>query len=187
MVTKVLLVLAALGTLVASGAAYSSLAAGGPSEDPFVVGGGRFGPGCFDVPTSFCFANPRDLSVDAHLEKKGTKVTGVAYYGNNAGVLRNRIDVTCVSIVGNEAAIGGIIRESVSPETVGFGALIFLKDEGSPGLTTRDRSSPLFIDALGPAWPEGFPYMCPAPNSPINNIGYQNIHSGDIVISDGND
>jgi hypothetical protein len=182
-----LLVIAAAAALAASGAAYSSLAAGGPSEDPFVVGGGRFGPGCFDVLTTFCFANPRDLSVDADLEKKGTKVTGVINYGNNDGVLRNRVDVTCVSIVGNRAAIGGIIRESGSAETVGFGALIFLISNGSPGQPTRDRSSPLFIDALGPAWPEGFPYTCPAPNSPINNIGFQALHSGDIVISDGND
>jgi len=182
-----LLVVAAIAALAASGAAYSSLAAGGPSDDPFVAGGGRLGPGCFDVLTTFCFATPRDLSVDAHLEKKGTKVTGIAWYGNNDGGLRIRMDVTCVSIVGNRAAIGGIIRESGSAETVGFGALIFLIDNGSPGQPTRDRSSPLFNDALGPAWPDGFPYTCPSPSSPVNNVGFQALHSGDIVISDGND
>jgi len=186
-VKKVLLVLAALGALVGSGAAYSSLAAGGPSEDPFVVGGGRFGPGCFDVLTTTCFVNPRDLSVDAHLEKKGTKVTGIAWYGNNDGGLRIRVDVTCVSIVGNRAAVGGIIRESTGGGLDGYGALIFLIDNGSPGQPTRDRSSPLFNGPLGPAWPEGFPYTCPAPDSSLNNVGFQAVHSGDIVISEGSD
>jgi len=187
-VKKVLLVLVVLGALAASGVAYSSLASGGPSDDPFVAGGGRFGPGCFDVNTSFCFANPRDLSVDAHLEKKGTKVTGILHYGNNAGVLRNRVDVTCVSIVGNRAAVGGIIRDSASTETIEYGAVMFLQDLGSPGTSTRDRSSPFFFDVLtSPSWPAGFPYTCPAPDSPLNTVGFQAVHSGDVIISAGKD
>ena len=185
---KALLVVAALGALAASGAAYSSLTSGGPSPDPFVAGGGRFGPGCFDGPTPTCFANPRDLSIDAHLEKKGTKVTGILYYGNNAGVLGNRIDVTCVSIVGNRAAVGGIIKESGTPENVGWGTVLFLIDNGPPGQPNRDRSSALFGAPLDdPSWPAGFPYTCPAPDSPINTVGFQALHSGDVIVSDGED
>jgi hypothetical protein len=185
---KALVLLAVIGALIGSGAAYSSLSEGGPSDDPFVVGGGRFGPGCFDLNQSFCFPAPRDLSVDAHLEKDGTKVSGVVYYGNNDGVQRVRIDVTCLAVAGNRAAIGGIVRDHSSPEFVGWGALLFLIDNGQPGLPSRDRSSPLFVDSLtSTGWPAGFPYTCPAPDSTINNIGFQALHSGDIVVSAGTD
>ncbi len=177
--------------LTATGFANSSISSsaaqyGCLSEDTFVAGGGRLGPGCFDVDTAFCFASPSDLSIDAHLEQRGTKATGVAFYGNNNGVLRNRFDVTCVSIMGHRAAVGGIIRDSVNPETIGHGALIFLRDEGTPGLSTRDRSSPMFFDTLtSTGWPPRFPYTCPAPDSALNNVGFQALHSGDIVISAG--
>lgn len=185
---KVLVVLALIGALIGSGAAYSSLSAGGPSDEPFVVGGGRFGPGCFDLNQAFCFAAPRDLSVDAHLEKNGTKVTGVVYYGNNDGAQRVRIDVTCLAVDGNRAAIGGIVRDHSSPEFVGGSALLFLRDNGQPGLASRDRSSPLFVDVpTSTGWPAGFPYTCPAPDSTINNIGFQALHSGDVAVSAGID
>jgi hypothetical protein len=184
----VLAMLGVVGALIGAGAAYSSQSAGGPPDDPFVAGGGRFGPGCFDLNQSFCFALPRDLSVDAHLEKDGTKVTGVVYYGNNDGVQRVRVDVTCLAVVGNRAAIGGIVRDHSSPEFVGFGALLFLRDVGQPGRPSRDRSSPLFVDTLtSPDWPAGFPYTCPGPDSTINNIGFQVIHSGDVIVFAGTD
>jgi hypothetical protein len=75
-----LLVVAAAAALAASGAAYSSLAAGGPSDDPFVVGGGQLGPGTF--PGGFVIPS-RDFSVDAHVEKKGQKITGLFITGRN--------------------------------------------------------------------------------------------------------
>lgn len=185
---KALVALAVIGALIGSGAAYSSATSGGPSDDPFVVGGGRFGPGCFDVQTSFCFANPRDLSIDAHLEKQGTKVSGVGQYGNNDSTFGIRFDVTCVSVSGNGAAVGGVVRSSSDPTFVGYGALIFLRDNGPPGQATRDRSSPLFLDALASTdWPAGFPYTCPAPDSTFNTIGFLPVHSGDIVVSPGSD
>jgi hypothetical protein len=62
------------------------------------------------------------------------------------------------------------------------------RDNGTPGQPTRDRSSPLFNGPLGDTgWPAGFPYTCPAPDSPINTVGFQALHSGDVVISAGQD
>jgi hypothetical protein len=90
---------AVLAALAAAGAAYPSAGAGGPSEDPFVAGGGRIGPGTF--PGGFQLTNPRDFSVDAHLDKKGQKVSGIFLSGQN-GVSSTQTNVTCISIEGTE-------------------------------------------------------------------------------------
>ena len=175
---KVLVVLAVLGALVGSGAAYSSLASGGPSEDPFVVGGGRLGPGTF--PGGFTILS-RDFSVDAHVEKKGQKVTGLFITGRN-GISGSQTNVTCVSIDGNQAVVGGV------DSATGIGRVVFLIDNGPPSSAVRDQSSPNFVDPVdSPNWPFGFPYVCPTPNSGFNQEGYLDVHSGDIVISEGND
>jgi hypothetical protein len=172
-----LLVVAAVAALAASGAAYSSLAAGGPSDDPFVVGGGRLGPGTF--PGGFTILS-RDFSVDAHVEKKGQKVTGLFSTGRN-GISSSQTNVTCVSIDGNQAVVGGV-------DNFGSGRVVFLIDNGPPSRAVRDQSSPNFVDPVdSPNWPIGFPYVCPAPNSGFNQQGYLDVHSGDIVISDGDD
>ena len=173
-----LLVVAAVAALAAAGAAYSSLATGGPSDDPFVVGGGRLGPGTF--PGGFTILS-RDFSVDAHVEKKGQKVTGLFISGRN-GISSSQTNVTCVAIDGNQAAVGGV------ESTTGVGRLVFLIDNGPPSSAVRDRSSAIFTDPLdNPNWPIGFPTVCPSPSSGFNQEGYLDVHSGDIVISEGTD
>lgn len=173
-----LLVVAAAASLAASGAAYSSLAAGGPSDDPFVVGGGRLGPGTF--PGGFTIPS-RDFSVDAHVEKKGLKVTGLFISGRN-GISSSQTNVTCVAIDGNQAAVGGV--ESLT----GVGRVVFVIDNGPPSSAVRDQLSPIFTDPVdSPNWPIGFPLVCPTPNSGFNQEGYLDVHSGDIVISEGSD
>jgi len=188
-VKKLLVGLAALGALVAvlvlastgfAGGSDSAAQAqyGGPSEDPFVVGGGQLGPGTF--PGGFQILS-RDFSVDAHVEKKGQTVTGLFISGRN-GISSSQTNVTCVAIDGNQAAVGGV------ESTTGVGRLVFLIDNGPPSSAVRDQSSPIFTDPLdSPNWPIGFPTVCPAPNSGFNQEGYLDVHSGDIVISEGND
>jgi hypothetical protein len=145
-----------------------------------VYGGGRFGPGTFPNGT-LTFAQPRDLSVDAH--KAAGVVSGHVYYGRNAGVLLLGVDVKCLIVKGNTAAIGGVVTESGDPEGVGWGFVTFLKDNGSPLSKTRDQSSAAFIDPLSASeWPAGFPYVCPAPDGPFNQPGYLDVHSGDVVV-----
>ena len=151
---------------------------GGPSDDPFVGGGGQIGPGTF--PGGFSIPS-RDFSVDAHLEKKGTKVTGLYISGRN-GITAQQMNITCISIEGNQAVVGGI------DVGTGIGRVNFLIDNGPPSSPVRDQLSPNFTDPLdSPNWPSGFPFVCPTPSGGFNQEGYLDVHSGDIVISDGSD
>jgi len=172
---------AMLAILSGTGAAGQSVSAaqyGGPADDPFVAGGGQLGPGTF--PGGFTIAS-RDFSVDAHVEKKGREVTGLFISGRN-GISSSQTNVTCVAIDGNQAAVGGV------ESTTGVGRLVFLIDNGPPSSAVRDQSSPIFTDPLdSPNWPIGFPTVCPAPNSGFNQEGHLDVHSGDIVISEGTD
>jgi hypothetical protein len=150
----------------------------GRPDDPFVAGGGRLGPGTF--PSGFTIP-ARDFSVDAHVKKQGENVYGFLTTGRN-GIGSVQTDVTCVSIDGNRAVVGGIKR------TTGGGRVVFLIDNGPPSSTVRDQSSAWFVDPLdAEGWPDGFPYVCPTPDSAINGTGYLDIHSGDIVVSAGSD
>lgn len=120
--------------------------------------------------------------MNARVERKGAKVTGEAFYGINdpppVPILHARI--TCVSIDGNAAALGGLI-ESTNPPQAWF---IFVRDNGPAGGPVRDESTPSFVGALDdPANPPGFPSVCPAPDdTTINTTGFLPLHSGDIVV-----
>jgi hypothetical protein len=183
---KVVLALLALASLVSAGIAYSAIGQRTPMQHlpaAHVYGGGQFGPGTFPN-GNLTFANPRDFSVDAH--KIGTLVTGHVYYGRNGGLLLLGVDVKCLAVKGNTAAIGGIVRETGDGQDVGHGFVMFLKDNGSPNSPTRDQSSAAFVDPLEvPGWPAGFPYVCPAPDGPFNTVGWLDVHSGDVVVRGG--
>ena len=176
MLTATALALALLG---GAAVAYSAIVSDGVTDQTFVSGGGRFGPGTF--PSGFTIAQPRDFSVDAHVDKKGAKVTGVFYYGNNSGPsLIADGNVTCVSIEGNRSAVGGVVS---SGAFAGYGFVVFLTDNGTPASAMRDQSSPVFLDVLASTdWPAGFPTVCPTPSSGYNTIGYLDIHSGDVIV-----
>jgi hypothetical protein len=180
--------LAALGVLalVPAGLAYSSVGQGPKALSltaAHVYGGGQFGPGTFPG-TGLTFDNPRDISLDAH--KIGGVAGGHVYYGRNGGALLLGVDVKCLAVKGNQAAIGGIVRETGDGQGVGNGFVMFLVDNGSPHSLTRDQSSAAFIDPLSASeWPAGFPYVCPAPDGLFNEPGYLDLHSGDVVVSGG--
>jgi len=181
--TATVLALVPAGIAVASSGKASKatrLAPAFGSRFAHVYGGGRFGPGTFSS-GGLTFANPRDFSVDARKTSAG--VNGHVDYGVNAGVLLLDVDVTCLDVRGNTAAIGGIVRKSGDAEVVGDGFVMFLADNGPPTSAARDRSSAAFIDPLSaPEWPSGFPRVCPAANGPFNAPGYLDVHSGDIVV-----
>jgi hypothetical protein len=181
--------LAALTAALFAGLSVATLATarelGDDDQDlphDYVVGGGRFGPGCFEPASNppFCFPRPRDFSVDAHANGNG-RVRGVWSYGNNDGVFSNTGRVTCLIREGDRAVVGGVITESSDPGSVGFGFAQYYVDNGPPGGAARDLSSPAFVDPLdSPFWPPGFPSVCPsAPESPA---GYQAVHSGDVDV-----
>jgi len=169
-------VIASLAVLAMAGAVYVSVAAGGPANGPFVAGGGEIGPGTF--PDGFELKVPRDFGLDA--QKTGARVTGIFNSGQN-GVSSTGTDVTCVAIEGNRAAVGGV--DTADPT---LGRVRFLIDNGPPGSAIRDQLSPTFTAAVSdPSWPTGFPYVCPKPSSGLNDAGYLDVHSGDIVVSNG--
>jgi hypothetical protein len=144
-----------------------------------VYGGGHFGPGCFDGPGNVCFQYPRDFSVDAH--RIAGVVTGTLNYGH--GILLIRGQVTCMTVFGNRAAVGGVVRTTGDGSEIGTPFLFQLVDDGPPTGSSVDRSSAVYLLDPGetfPGQPQGFPYVCPA--SPDSWYGYQDLAGGDVVV-----
>src|SRR5262245_44902834 len=108
---KAMLAALAVLVLVPAGIAYSAV--GQPKvlslTAAHVYGVGQFGPGTFPD-GNLVFDNPRDFSLDAH--KLGGVAGGHVYYGRNGGALLLGVDVKCLAVKGNQAAIGGIVRET---------------------------------------------------------------------------
>jgi hypothetical protein len=148
----------------------------------YAIGGGRFGPGCFEpVPNPpLCFARPRDFSVDAHAKGNG-KARGIWFYGNNDTGFSLTGRVTCLNREGNMAVVGGVITESPDPGSVGLGFVQYYVDNGPVGGAVRDLSSAANLDPLDAStWPAGFPSVCPSP--PTSPAGYLPVHSGDVDV-----
>ncbi|MBA3413134.1 MAG: hypothetical protein H0T09_05525 [Actinobacteria bacterium] len=176
------LVLAVAAALVGAGAAYSAKPAGGPADHEHGVGGGRFGPACSTG--GFCFAAPRDFSVDAHSSKE-KEVYGQLLYGDSdAGVAIAQIDVTCMRADGNRAVVAGIIREHRDPTFADgtWGAAFYVVDNGPPGGAARDQASPLLVDRIGAPGLEGMPAECPPLDNDAFGFGFLTLHSGDVVV-----
>jgi len=128
------------GLLGTSAGAYSAFLGGGPSPDPFVVVGGHIVP-----PSTTGFnIGPRDFSVDAHVEKKGTKTYGILRYGNNENANESRRlgDVLCINIQGNRAVVGGTTRGSNPAEGRSSSSTTArLADRRTKRVTFRSRPS----------------------------------------------
>ena len=184
----------ALVALLTSTAAYAVFMGGGPSPDPFVVGGGGFGPGT--TTTGQVFGVARDFSVDSHVEKKGLKTYGILRYGNNlnSAVGGFLVDVSCVNIQGNRASVGGTVHGSDPPQ----GWVMFFVDTGGP-TGPKDQASPAQLEYLDPTlqaegfpgWPAGFPNTgaCPSPTegpgATAYGTGFLDLDRGDVIVSAG--
>jgi hypothetical protein len=168
-----LLLAIAIGALAVGGFAYS---AGGPNaqlvNQDRAYGGGTYTP-----------FNTRNFAIDAH-------ASGAAAYGNVEfavadGHVRQE-QVTCLSVSGNKATIGGIITASSSdPSFVGFFFVWVVQDNGSPLSGTPDAAAfQVFRPTNDPAWPGGFPYVCPLPDDVISTFGLDlfPLSGGDIVV-----
>jgi hypothetical protein len=186
--TPAVVVAVVVAALFGAGAAWSTF-------DPFssspvvnaVVGGGHLDPGsCFfqNGTLVFCSAVARDFSYDAHGlaptgAARGTALTGVVGDGN---FVKTRI--TCMTVVGNAAVIGGYVTEAPSaPNTVGWAVWRAVTDNGGPGNASPDRVSyNLFSPPGDPTIPAGFPNKCgyvPA------DFGYADLLAGDVSIHSG--
>jgi hypothetical protein len=184
-VRKFTLYVVALLAVVGASVAY---AAASPSaklqKQDRVYGGGQFGPGCFS--SVICFANPRNLAVDAHAQGDGTEAAGNSTYGSPSSTFDQRKDISCLRVDGNRAVIGGTIQSG--PGAGDFYAQYFV-DRGGPSAApgNLDLVSPSFEDSpSAEGWPAGFPSTCPSPTAgfPGGEPVYLELDEGDIVVSD---
>ena len=180
---KVLLASLAVLALIPAGLAYSSVKPGSKQlrlPTAHVYGGGHFGPGCFDGPGNLCFAKPRDFSIDAH--RIAGIVTGTLNYG--FGLLLIRGQITCMTVVGNRAAVGGIVRSTGDGSGIGAPFIFQVVDNRPYNGSSADSSSAVYLLDPGdtfPGEPAGFPYVCPS--SPASWYGYQDLSGGDVVVN----
>jgi len=178
---------AALGGALVAALAVATIAAGRVTDDArpgpdYTIGGGRFGPGCFEPPSDppLCFSRPRDFSVDAHATGHGHAV-GIWFYGNNETDFSLTGRVLCMTREEGSAVVGGVVTDSSDPNSIGLGFVQYYVDNGPVGGPVRDSSSAAFLDPLdAPGWPHGFPRVCPS--STTSPAGYLPVHSGDVDI-----
>jgi hypothetical protein len=173
--------------LAGAGAAWSSASAS-PAGGIVSVAGGfhRDVNACFyllDGTLTFCAQRAVDENVDAHGSGSGV-ATGVLLSGTNGDTFGFAARVTCMTVVGNEAVVGGIITRDADPSFVGDGVKFFVIDNGDPGNgnVTPDKVSG--NEVMTPdEFAGGFPLNCGAPVSTFT--GYTDLLDGDVSIHGG--
>lgn len=183
-------VLAAVAGAVVAGLSVATIAAaatsegdGRPRAPAHSFGAGGFGPGCWQTYAGpFCVPYAYTFRLLAVQRGRSGRAWGVFERRNNAtgGLFAGR--VTCTTVVGNRAAIGGVL----SATSTAFGGepfVIWVEDNGTLGSPTPDQISALLVLPPGdPAWPlmpERFPRVCPSPDS---LTGYLPLTSGDVTV-----
>jgi hypothetical protein len=179
---------AIMGALVA-GLSVATIAGAVSSEDlqpsarTNTFGVGSFGPGCWQT-HSGPFCTPFNYTIRLLGVQQGVSpgAWGVFERRNNVtgGKLVGR--VTCMTIDGNRASIGGILGPS-SVQFPGEPFVIWVEDNGTLGTGTPDQISALVVlPPDDPAWasmPATFPQVCPSADS---QSGYLPLTSGDITV-----
>jgi hypothetical protein len=141
-------VVVAVGALAAAGIAWSSGVLGGGPAQIRVYGGGQIG------------AISRTISLEANANPDGLGAWGSFRYQ------RVRGDVTCLTVAGNSALVGGLITEVPGgPPPPGLDFLYAVTDNGLPA-AGADQAG--FIDQAPeldnppyPGLPADFPRTCP--------------------------
>ena len=163
--------------LTATGVALSS---GSPNDrlasQTRVFGGGQF---------AFPNGVERSFAIDDHVDGHGA---GAAYgtweYGPPDGPWHVRADITCTTVAGSTAIVGGTITSSEIPDFVGLAFLTYLRDDGTPATGARDQASVSYFgtsDGLPGDFPTTFPQTCPdAPFADLPPI-WGDV-SGDVVV-----
>ena len=172
---RTLLVIAvAVGALSAAGIAWSAGALGSGPAQIRVYGGGQV-----TVPAP----NPnRTFSLTASANPQSLEAYGsFRYAGTPPGV---RGDVTCLSVAGNTALVGGFIREG-PPNLVGLDFLYAVTDNGPPA-SGADQAGfadvgPELDNPPYPGLPENFPRTCPTAAGAQENFGAFPL-TGDVSI-----
>ena len=185
---RIRLLAAVAGALVA-GLSVATVAGAARSEDDerpktrtHAFGAGTFGPACWDtIHVPFCPPFSYEFRM-LGVRRANGRAWGVFERRNrNTGFVHTG-RVTCMSVEGSRAAIGG--RLSLShPQFPGEPFIIWVEDNGPLGSPTPDRISALGILPEGdpdlPLMPERFPRVCPSPES---LYGYAPLTAGDITV-----
>ena len=170
--------------VTAGGIAYSSSNPTAPDGQDRVYGGGRVGPppGC--APEIDCTNQTRDFSLDVHGTRGGQTLIGDFADSRPAGTI-DQADITCMTVDGNKAVIGGFRTSGTG--LIGAAFVAYLVDNGPPSSPVNDLySRPFFLDPEPfPGQPADFPKTCP--DSAESFFGYLEVHSGDIRIVDTED
>jgi hypothetical protein len=186
---------ALIGALTA-GLAVATIAAGnsGGSATPgsdHAFGAGTFGPGCWQTQEGpFCVPFNYTMRLLGISEGQSGRARGVFERRNNVTGGTFRGDVTCMTVDGNRAAVGGIF--TLTPGTPGISEgdpfIVWVEDNGT--LAGSDGNTPDQISALvalppgdpGLAFmPDRFPSVCPGADS---LSGYLPLTTGDITLAD---
>ena len=152
----------------------------------YAFAGGTTGPGCVPTDPPFCHQFGHTYRILAVSRGEEGIPWGVFQRRNQGtgGVFTGRL--TCSTIEGHRAVIGGYVTSSATPEFVGVPFLIYLEDNGSLGSSSPDRISPLAVLPPGdPFWavvPQRFPRVCPSADG--TNFGYFPLASGDVTVVD---
>jgi hypothetical protein len=165
------------------GVALVALASGGIAWSSGVLGGGPsqirvYGGGQVATPTPV----PRTISLDASANPQGLEAYGTLRYAASPPGFRG--EVTCLSVVGSTALVGGFIREGPAG-FVGLDFLYAVSDNGPAGSGTDQAG---FID-VGPeldtppypGLPVDFPSSCPTAAGSQGILGAYAV-TGDVAI-----
>jgi hypothetical protein len=161
-------VVVALAALAAAGVAWSSgVLNGGPAQIRV------YGGGAVATPTP----NPRTISLEANANPGGLGAWGVLRYQGFRG------EVTCLTLAGDSALVGGLIREG--PANFVGGDFLYAVTDNGPPASGADTAG--FIDVFPeldtppyPGLPANFPQACP-PTIDLNVFGAYPL-TGDVSI-----
>lgn len=176
---------AAAGLAVATIAAATGSGVDRPRD--YAYGVGNYGPACWQTHGG-PFCSPFHYTSRLLAARQGSERawgeferhnndTGGTFFG----------PVTCVTVEGNRAAIGGVLTEQPGQPGVSVGDpyVIYVEDNGRPGGSAADQISALSIlpegDPDRPLMPARFPDVCPSADS---IYGYAPLTSGDITITE---
>jgi hypothetical protein len=173
---KILLTLTAGALLLVAAGSLGSASGRAAQDKVFAFGVTTQNPGCTEDGPPFCYPFTYTYRVLAVEYGDGHAWGLFSRRNHDTGLVRTG-QVTCMTVAGGRAAIGGI---ETSPSGDPF--LLYLEDRGQPGDGVPDRISPYSVFPPGdPEWPNlprDFPRTCPAADSVS---GYLPQASGDVT------
>lgn len=157
----------------------------GPRARAYTFGVGTFGPGCWETHAGpFCTPFNYTVRLLGVRRGRGGRAWGEFERRNNVTGGRLTGRVTCMSVLGNRASIGGFFTPT-SAAFPGDPFLIYVEDNGTLGTATPDQVSALVALPPGdpdlPLMPARFPRVCPSTDS---LYGYLPLTSGDITVAE---